>query len=463
VWIKGGLFLKRQVTRKAKYSFGIGAFGKDLVVGLTGTFLMFYFTDVLGVAASFVGTLFFAARIWDAVNDPVMGMIVDKTKTKWGKFRPWLVIGTLLNAIITIIIFTNFGLTGTSLYVFVSVLYILWGMTYTMMDVPYWSWLPNLTNDPIEREEVSIIPRVFASFANLLVGTLGLTAVLYFDNIFGNGDQSAGFFIITVIIAVIFIIAISITVRNVYEAPTNIETGITLRFKDIWRILFTNKELLAYIGVLVTFFLSIQILGNVAIYYFSYVAESKALFALYNGMGFMEIIALLLFPKVSKWLTREQVFPIATISLSAGLIILLFASYVAPTAAIPVIIGTAFVKIGTGFIMGVITVSIADVIDYSEVKFGQRNESVITSTQTFLMKTAMAVAALLTGWGLEIFGYQPGQIQSDYTKNGLRFVMIALPIISVIASYIIYKFSYNLKGAYIKDVVNVLNHRKKEK
>lgn len=455
--------MKRQVTRKAKYSFGTGAFGKDLVVGLTGTFLMFYFTDILGIAASFVGTLFFAARIWDAINDPVMGMIVDKTKTKWGKFRPWLVIGTLTNAVVTVVLFTNFGLTGTSLYVFVSILYILWGMTYTMMDVPYWSWLPNLTNNPIEREEVSIIPRVFASFANLLVGTVGLSVVLYFADTFGNGSQSTGFFMLTVIIAVIFIVAITITVRNVYEAPTNIDTGITLRFKDIWRILFMNKELLAYIGILVTFFLSIQILGNVAIYYFSYVAESKFLFALYNGMGFMEIIALLMFPKVSKWLSREHAFPIAATSLSIGLLILLCASFLFPTAMIPVIIGTALIKIGTGLIMGIITVSIADVIDYSEMKFGQRNESVITSTQTFLMKVAMAVAALLTGWSLEIFGYQPGQMQSDYTKNGLRFVMIALPIISVIISYIIYRFSYNLKGDYLKDIVSVLNLRNKKK
>lgn len=455
--------MKRQVTRKAKYSFGIGAFGKDLVVGLTGTFLMFYFTDILGIAASFVGTLFFAARIWDAINDPVMGMIVDKTKTKWGKFRPWLVIGTLINAVVTVVLFTNFGLTGTSLYVFVSILYILWGMTYTMMDVPYWSWLPNLTNNPIEREEVSIIPRVFASFANLLVGTIGLTAVLYFADTFGDGNQSTGFFILTLIIAVTFVVAIMITVRNVYEAPTNIDTGITLRFKDIWRILFTNKELLAYIGILMTFFLSIQILGNVAIYYFSYVAESKFLFALYNGMGFMEIIALLMFPKVSKWLSREHVFPIAATSLSIGLIILLIASFLFPTVMIPVILGTALIKIGTGLIMGIITVSIADVIDYSEMKFGQRNESVITSTQTFLMKLAMAVAALLTGWSLDIFGYQPGQIQSDYTKNGLRFLMIVLPIISVIISYIIYRFSYNLKGDYLKDIVAVLNLRNRKK
>ena len=118
--------MDRQVTRKAKYSFGIGAFGKDLVVGLTGTFLMFYFTDVLGVAASFVGTLFFVARIWDAINDPVMGMIVDKTKTKWGKFRPWLVIGTIINAVITIILFSDFDCLAQVCIYMLSV-YILWG------------------------------------------------------------------------------------------------------------------------------------------------------------------------------------------------------------------------------------------------------------------------------------------------------------------------------------------------
>lgn len=455
--------MDKQLTRKEKYSFGIGAFGKDLVVNLIGIYLMYYLTDILGVAAGFVGSLYFVARIWDAINDPVMGMIVDKTKTKWGKFRPWLVIGTFINSIVTIILFTNFDLTGTSLYIFISIMYILWGMTYTMMDVPYWSWLPNLTNNPTEREEVSVIPRIFASLANLILGAIGLSTVIYLDKIFGIGDQSTGFLILTVIIILFFITTMGITVRNVKEAPTNIDTGITLRFKDIWRILFTNKELLAYIGILITFFLCTQIIGNVLIYYFSYVAESKSLFALYNGMGFVEIIALIFFPRVAKLLTRERIFPIATCSVIIGLLILLLASYVSPSAILPVVIGTTFIKIGTGFIMGIITVSIADVIDYSEMKFGQRNESVITSTQTFLMKTAMAVSGLITGWSLTLLGYQPGVEQSEFTKNGLRFIMTILPIICIIASYLIYKWSYSLKGTYIKDVVTVLNQRKSKK
>ncbi len=457
------VLLQKQLTRKEKYSFGFGAFGKDLVVNLIGIYLMYYLTDILGVAASFVGTLYFVARIWDAINDPIMGMIVDKTKTKWGKFRPWLVIGTLVNSVITVLIFTNFHLEGTALYVFVSIMYIVWGMTYTMMDVPYWSWLPNLTNNPTEREEVSVLPRIFASLANLILGALGLTIVIFLDNLFGNGDQSTGFLIVAVITIIIFNITIGITVKNVHEAPTNIDTGITLRFKDIWRILFTNKELLAYIGMILTFFLCGQLIGNVMIYYFSYVTESKFLFSLYNGMGFMEIIALFLFPKIAKWLSRERVYPIATISIILGLLVILVAGYVAPKAFIPVILGTSLIKIGSGLIMGIITVSIADVIDYSEMKFGQRNESVITSTQTFLMKTAMAFSGLATGWSLTLLGYQPGQEQSELTKNGLRVIMVVLPIICVTASFAIYKWSYHLKGTYIKDIVNVLNNRKSQK
>lgn len=110
----------------------------------------------------------------------------------------------------------------------------------------------------------------------------------------------------TLIISIVFIFTTVITISNVKERPTNIGNGIELKLKDIWRILFTNKELLAYIGILVTFFLSTQIINSILIYYFNYVTESKGLFQLYNAMGFVEIIGLLMFPKVAKWLTRKK-------------------------------------------------------------------------------------------------------------------------------------------------------------
>ena len=148
---------------------------------------MLYLTDTLGITAGFVGTLFFAARMWDAVNDPVMGMIVDNTKTKYGKFRIWLIVGTLLNAVVFVLLFTTLGIADMKAKcIYVSVMYILYGMTYTIMDVPYWSWLPNLSQDPRERERISVIPRIFASLGGFIICTFGLIFIYFFNRMAGD-------------------------------------------------------------------------------------------------------------------------------------------------------------------------------------------------------------------------------------------------------------------------------------
>lgn len=140
-----------KLSWRSKLSFGVGAFGKDLVYALVGNLFMFYLTDVRFVAPAFVGTLFMVARIWDAFNDPFMGMVVDNTRSKWGKFRPWIMIGTVLNAIVLALMFWNVDFEGNTFLAFCAVLYILWGMTYTIDDIPYWSMVPALTDDENER------------------------------------------------------------------------------------------------------------------------------------------------------------------------------------------------------------------------------------------------------------------------------------------------------------------------
>lgn len=134
-----------------------------MIYGMIATFSMIYFTDIIKVAPAFIGIMFFAAKIWDAFNDLFMGMLVDNTRSRFGKFVLWLAVGTLINAFVFIILFTDFHLSGIGLCVFAAVAYILWGMTYTIMDIPYWSIVPNLTSDPHEREKVSVLPRIFAS------------------------------------------------------------------------------------------------------------------------------------------------------------------------------------------------------------------------------------------------------------------------------------------------------------
>ena len=191
---KGDVMQYKKVSAREKYCFGIGAIGKDAICNMVGVFLMVYFTDTLYLAPAFVGVLFFVARIWDAVNDPMMGMIVDNTHTKYGKFRIWLVIGTVVNAVVFVLLFCSFHLHGTALYTYVSVMYILYGMTYTIMDVPYWSWLPNLTNDPHEREKVSVIPRFFASLAGFCVATFGLYVITGLNKMSGKEQYAVPYF-----------------------------------------------------------------------------------------------------------------------------------------------------------------------------------------------------------------------------------------------------------------------------
>ena len=146
-----------ELTLKQKTAFGIGAVGKDMVYALSASYVMYYYQDVLGLSASFVGVVLMAARFFDAFNDPFMGVLVAKTRTRWGRFRPWIFSGTLLNALVLYALFAAPVLDEAALMVYFSVVYILWGVTYTMMDIPYWSMIPAVTRTPKDRENLSMV------------------------------------------------------------------------------------------------------------------------------------------------------------------------------------------------------------------------------------------------------------------------------------------------------------------
>jgi len=441
-----------KIAAKEKYSFGLGALGKDLVYGLTATFAMIYFTDALGVNASFVGIVFFAARFWDAINDLLCGVIVDNTKNKFGKFRTWLVIGTLSNAVVLCLMFTDFGFSGTSLYIYVAVSYVLWGMTYTLMDIPYWSMLPNFSSDKLEREKIAVLPRIFASIGNtLIIGGLGMQIINYL----GGDRTSVGYSRFAYTIALVFVVTIGITVLNVRtpdkmarKAESQDKEKLTL--KRMKNVILKNDQLIAAIGVIVSYNASMQLMGAASTYYFIYVCGSKGMFAVFMSFAAIaEISGLFLFPKVASIISRQHVYLVAGMIQAIGFVLLFCTGIFYPQSVPMTALAGILIKVGGGLQSGTTTVILADVVDYGEYKLKQRNESVIFSLQTLLVKFTSAFGALLVGFVLDMTGYIPNAVQSFQTVSVLRIIMCIAPIAFIVLGYAVYKKKYKLDQSYM--------------
>ena len=160
-----------KVPLREKLGYGVGAIGLDLSYGMFYSYLSLYLTNGLGIKPLFLLILAPLARLWDGINDPMMGMIVDKTNTKMGKYRPWILTGALLNAIVLCLLFNNpgFALNSVGLYIYVAVLYVFWGMTNTLADIPFWSMIPSFASEEKDRNLVSTIARTFSGLGQGII------------------------------------------------------------------------------------------------------------------------------------------------------------------------------------------------------------------------------------------------------------------------------------------------------
>lgn len=448
-------------TLGRKLAFGVGGLGKDLCYAMISTYLTIYLTDTVGLAPLFVGNLFLVARVWDAVNDPMMGFIVDNTRTRWGKFRPWIGIGTIINAVILVLLFMGPDLSGFAQYAYYSVMYILWGMTYTILDIPYWSMLPSMSSTKEERDSMSVIPRIFASSAWLLIGAFGLAMI----DLLGNGNESKGYANTAVLVAVIFVVTLMVTVifsrdRSSMEVASTKKTERT-SLKYALHVITGNDQLKVYIGVVLAYNLVVQLAGGMALYYFKYVTMNDGLFPYFTtAASVAEMGALFLFPLFSRFMNKKSVFALASFTPAIGLLGLLAVGVVAPENIPLTIVCGLFYKFGSGLTLGATTVMLADVIDYGEVKMGTRNESIVASFQTLLVKTASAVAGWLIGVGLTIFGYVENVAQTPETIMGMRVLMGVVPSVITVLAFVIYVGGYKLDGSVLEKVASELKAKR---
>lgn len=437
------------ISPSQRLFYGLGALGKDFGVAIVFLYATFFMIDVARVPAAFVGGLMLFARLFDAFTDPAMGLIIDNTRTRWGKFRPWILIGAVVNSIFIVALFTV--PEGLNIQIYFTIIFILWGITYTINDISYWSMLPTLATGKRSREKLAVIPRLFAAFAWWALGTFGLLAV---DRL-GDGDDKAGYQQLAIIMAGLFVglspICV-IFVRSLIEPDEQAEkTGI----KRMMSLIGKNDQLLALIGCVVLFNLIIQLSGGMLLFYFSDVVGEQLLFGVWQGFGGLTQMAALAFlPFIAKRLSRPLVYGLASLLPIIGLTLLWSTSFIDGNAAPVVAAGSIVFNLGVGFFLGLSVVMLADVVDYGEFKFGSRNESIVFSVQPMLVKLAAALAGGFVGFGLAAVGYDADlAVQSDATKTGMTVLTIGLPIAAAIVGFVIYKMYYKLNGEFHDDVL----------
>ena len=234
--------------------------------------------------------------------------------------------------------------------------------------------------------------------------------------------------------------------------------------KDAIHIITANDQLKVYIGVVLAYNMLVQLAGGMALYYFKYVTGDENLFPYFTtAASVAEMGALFIFPIFSRFMNKKKVFAIASFTPAIGLIGLLVAGAVIPTNIPVIIVCGLFYKFGSGLTLGATTVMLADVIDYGEVKLGTRNESIVASFQTLLVKTASAVAGWLIGVGLTICGYVENVPQTATTIMGMRILMGVVPSIVTVLAFVIYVKGYKLDSSTMENITKQLKEKNKVK
>lgn len=456
-----------KLTTKEKVTYGLGAVGKDMVYMLSASYILYYYQDILGVSAIAMGIILMAARVFDAFNDPIMGVIVAKTRTKWGKFRPWLMIGTLTNAVILYIMFSAPPvLDGAGLVAYAAVTYILWGVTYTMMDIPFWSMIPAFTEGGKEREGLSTLARSCAGVGSALVTVVTMMCVYAL----GQGDERVGFKWFALIVAVLFVLFTMVACVTIKEKSTVDVDSPTV--KQMFKALLQNDQAMTIVLSIVLINSALYITSNLLIYFFKYDIGGETWYndyTLFNTFGgAIQILSMMLFfPLMRKFFSTVKVFYISMVMAVLGYAILFVMTLSNINNIYMLFIPGFFVFVAFGMLTVLTTVFLANTVDYGQLKNNRRDESVIFSMQTFVVKLASGVAALIASVCLSICNLSDSTEQTVVTETaassvfGLRMTMTVLPIIGLLAAIVIFAKKYILDEQKVEEIARKLRTEEK--
>ena len=456
----------KEFGKKQFAAYGLGAVGKDMVYALSASYIMYYYQDILGLSATFVGFILMIARVFDAANDPFMGVVVAKTNTKWGKFRPWLFTGTLLNAFVLYALFAAPAVSGKALMIYFAVMYILWGVTYTMMDIPFWSMIPAVTSTTKDRENLSVVGRTCAGVGYALINVFTVMAV----SKLGSGIERTGFRLFALIIAILFVVFILFTCFTIHEQK--VENMQTTSVKEMFQALFNNDQAIVTVVTIVLINSALYITSNLLIYFFKYDIGGttwKDAYTLFTSVGGISQILGMMFvyPILRSKLSNTTIFKLSLCLAIFGYAFLLALCLLGYSSVLTMLmVPGVMIFVSNGILTVLTTVFLANTVDYGEVKTGHREESVIFSMQTFVVKAASGLAVFITGVSLDLIGLtsKDGLGEGIPTFGspllGLRLLMTILPIIGLVLALVLFTRKFILTDIKAEQIRKQLEEKK---
>lgn len=448
--IKGVNILEQKVRSREKITYASGILGQNMLYNFMGMYIMFFFTDLLGIKPTVATVIVVIASLWDAINDPLMGMIADKTRTKWGKFRPYLIFGPIPLAITTILCYVKFNLNETSIVLYAGICYILWGMAYTVCDIPIWAISAVVSKNPNEKNKMITLGKIGGTVGTAIV-TVGSIIII---NIFGGERLPSAYTKSAILIALIG--SSMITITGIVLKERIFPDKEVIPMKDNIKTITKNKPLKMLMISLLIVNLINSIRQSAQMYFVVYVwGDSSQLTNVGISLILGMVLGMAISPKLIEKVEKKKIYITACILGSVF-------------SAIPFFVGGnniifSLIFLGISFAFTGITTIISssmliDAVDYSEWKLGFRGEGLIFSTNTFLTKLSSTFAKAILGIGLVLMNYTENQPVTHITEVGFSAMMYLIPAICFLLT-IVPLYFYNITSEQKKEISQMLDNK----
>ena len=437
--------------KRNKICFGLGTVGRDALYSLVSMYLLVHLTDVVGFSdggLAAIGIMLTLFGIFDAVIDPFVGAIVDSTKTKWGKFKPWILIGMIGTGFLTVLMFHNFRMGETAHIVLLGINYLLFSIFFSLNDIAYWSLMPAISKDQKVREGVGAFARICANVGMFAMVLIYLNVPSMFS--FLNMSDRDVYFVFAIICALIMWAFQSITLFGVKEDRSKLEKEERTSLKDLWRALIGNDQLMVTAVSMALFMIGYCTTTGFGTYYFKYAFGDEGMYMVFAAvLAVAQLTALSVFPLFRKKFSRKQLYTGSMIAVAVSYIIFFLSFEWLPLIVIAGL-GLFFAQ---AFIQLLMLLFLADAVEYGEWKLGKRNEAASFAVQPFINQFGGAASKGVVSFTLIISGIN--MIANDIAANPaneaqiianmpesaiwiMKISMMILPLICILIGFFLY-------------------------